>query len=211
MTTPQDSTPTPDPDPLRATVPGFRAPPSTPGPDPLDPTASTITTPSATSTTSTGAEDGAGSSNGPGPDGPHAGEPLSNGPTKSSRASTPDPLAFVEIARTLVALVSMAVAAARRRRRPHMPPAAWIATPVDQAAIGDPLARIAARHAPIGDGDEANDVIDGLTAMVGAAGYVVGGVQAEALIEVPDAIDVDVVDGPTPGPGPADGTGRAWP
>lgn len=177
MTTSPDSTTETD-EPLIATVPGFRPPPSPPGPDPLDPDTTTLSDPT---TPDAGPE----YSIGPGPDELSDVAAASSSRTTSSPASTADPLAFVEIARTVVGLAAMVVRAVRARRRPWLHPAAWIATPDDQAAIGDPLGRIAARHAPV-TGEGSADVADGMAAMIGAAGYAVRGLTLEAEGLTPD-------------------------
>ena len=79
----------------------------------------------------------------------------------------------------------------------------WIADPEDRKAIGAPLARIAARHAPM-SGKGSDDLVDGFTAGVATVGYALKGFDAEA-----EAIEAEVVEdqgqvldqGPTyPGP-----------
>ncbi len=198
-------TPDPTPDPpaegLAATVPGF-APIPTPDP-PADP---------ATPATSTTEEDSPrhllgdrASSSGRDNGGPTAGEKGSPDRTTSSPASTADPLAFVELARTVVGLASLLVRLWRQRRIPGLPPKAWLADDEDQAAIGDPLARIAARHTPL-TGEGSSDVVDGLGVLVGTAGYTLKGLDVEAELAPPLPAPVagdgagEVVDGPRPAP-----------
>lgn len=183
-----DSTLSPD-DQLEATMPGFRPPPTPPGPDPLDPTTSTISDPTTTPASPDPFSDD-GSSTGPETDEPGDGASSWSSATTSSRASTADPLPFIEITRTLVGLASMLVRAVRARRRPHLHPTAWLATEEDQANIGDPLGRIAARHAPI-TGEGSADVADGMAAMVGATGYAIRSLTIEAESDGLALVDVD--------------------
>lgn len=73
--------------------------------------------------------------------------------------------------RQLVGLASLAVRLVRERRLgTRLPPGVWIADDEDAANIGDPLARIAARHTPLA-GDAPSDVVDGIEAMFGTAAY----------------------------------------
>jgi hypothetical protein len=155
-------------------LPGF-APPTTTGPDPLDPETTTITGPTADplEDPTSGLEDGW--------PGDESDEPtFSPGSTPTSgrsRASTADWRDFAELTGTLVALASVGVRFARTRRR-QLPEGVWMADEDDQAAIGVPLARIAARHSPL-EGGDSSDVVDGLVAMVGVAGYAVKNIDAE--------------------------------
>lgn len=77
----------------------------------------------------------------------------------------------------IVGLSSMVVRAVRARRR-ELPPKAWIATKADKKAIGEPLARIAARHAPM-TGKGSDDVVDGFTAGVAVVGYSLANLELE--------------------------------
>lgn len=110
--------------------------------------------------------------------------------TGSSRASTSDWRDFAGITHMLVVLISVGVRFVRTRRR-HLPEDVWVADDDDQAAIGDPIARIAARHSPL-EGGDAGDVVDGLTAVVGVAGYAVKNLAAEETAgALPDLSAVD--------------------
>jgi hypothetical protein len=97
---------------------------------------------------------------------------------------------LVEMAQQLVGLTSMVVRAVRGRRRP-LPAGVWIADPDDRKAIGAPLARIAARHAPM-SGKGSDDLVDGFTAGVAGIGYALKGFEAET-----EALDIEaeLVDG----------------
>lgn len=85
-------------------------------------------------------------------------------------------------------MVAMGVRWLRSRRRPNLHPHAWIADDDDQAAIGDPLARIIGRRAPAGTG-AAGDVVDGLEAGAATAAFALRSLQLEA--DSPPVIDVD--------------------
>ena len=169
---------------LTVEAPGFKTT-QIPGPDPLDPTTTTVTGPAGPA----GASD--------------AGSDELSGPTtsttpsgRSSRASSDALPGLTEIAHTLVALASLVVRTVRARtlRRP-LAPGVWLADTDDQTAIGDPLARIASRHAPIG-GKGSEDVVDGVAALVGVTGYAMRSLEAEDI--APDLVDLD--------PGPVDAT-----
>jgi hypothetical protein len=56
----------------------------------------------------------------------------------------------------------------------------WVPAEDQATAIAEPLARIAARHAPVGDGDT-NDVVDGVMAGVAVVGYSIGQFELEAV------------------------------
>jgi hypothetical protein len=68
--------------------------------------------------------------------------------------------------------------------RRELPEGVWIPDEDDQQAIGIPLARIAARHAPL-SGEDSADVGDGLGIVTGTAGYVIKNLQAEAAFAQP--------------------------
>jgi hypothetical protein len=185
-TSPGSTSPTTDLDDDLTDLPGFGPSQSRPTSDPLDPETTTITEPSL-------------------PDGWMVDENgVLNAVAGPSRASTPTSgrspastaelaKSFAEITHLLVGLVSLAVRFVRTRRQ-HLPDEVWIADKHDQAAIGDPLARIAARHSPLESGDT-TDVADGLMATVGIAGYAVKNLtlEQETATVLPD---LTVPDGP---------------
>lgn len=111
------------------------------------------------------------------------------GTGQSSLASSDIP-GLAEIARTLVGLASMLVRTLRTARNPELPPHVWIADEDDMAAMGDPLARIAARHTPVGKGPT-GDMVDGLGVLVGATNYALKGVAGEADAALADTIPAD--------------------
>lgn len=154
---------------LAVDLPGFKTPPS-PGPDPLNPAATTVTTPA--DSNPGGESDGE-------HDGPsELGQTTSKTPTgQSSRASSEPIPGLQEIIGALVGVASMLVRALRTRQR-ELPPAVWIADEEDQAAIAGPLARLASRHTPAGDVGE--DAVDGIAVLIGTTNYVMKGMQAEA-------------------------------
>jgi hypothetical protein len=86
-----------------------------------------------------------------------------------------------ELAATLVGLASILIRIVRTRRR-ALPDGVWIADEQDQAAIGGPLARIAARHAPAGAGPS-GDMVDGLGVLVATTGYAMKGMAYEAEVD----------------------------
>lgn len=160
-TTTPGSSPSPSDEEDLAAMPGF-SPMTSRGPDPLDPGATT------SSPTSSDDDDPGDWADADVEVGPPGTSPTAGGP---SRASI-DPADLEGITRTLVGMASLIVRWVRARRRPGMHPAVWIATEEQQAAIGDPLARIAARHAPIG-GEGSADVVDAMETMVATTDYVV--------------------------------------
>lgn len=101
----------------------------------------------------------------------------------------------------LVGFASMIVSIVRHRRRPELPPHVWMANEGDKAAIGGPLARIAARRAPAGVGGS-SDLTDGIGAAIGTAGYVIGNLEQEAMFYGGDELDVHEPDLGTPAPEP---------
>lgn len=102
-------------------------------------------------------------------------------PPTSSPASTADPSLFVDLTRTAVGIASLGIGWLRARQR-HAPAiaGAWIADEQDQAAIGDPLARIAARRVPAVAGAANPDVADGIEAVMGTVNYGLRHFDAEA-------------------------------
>lgn len=164
-------------------LPGFApSPTSTPTADPLDPeTTSTTELPPVNEWD----DEQLGGNEGP------TSSKASTGTAGPSRASTADWRDFRELIHTIVALGSVVVRFARTRRR-NLPDHIWLADEQDQAAIGDPLARIAARHSPLEGGD--GDTIDGLMVIAGGAGYVVKNVLEEAHAG-PQPVDLTVDDG----------------
>lgn len=155
-----------------ADLPGFAPSPTPRGPDPLDPTATTTGT---TTGPITEEEWLAGGSSGE-----DEAEPRRDSETPrigSSKAST-DWRDLVPLTSTLVAMTSLAVRWIRARRRP-LAEGVWIADEDDAAAIGAPLARIAARRSPI-SGEGSADMIDGLEVLVGSTGYVMKNLEREA-------------------------------
>lgn len=111
------------------------------------------------------------------------------GTGQSSLASSDIP-GLAEIARTLVGLASMLVRTLRAARNPELPPHVWIADDDDMAAMGDPLARIAARHTPVGKGPT-GDMVDGLGVLVGATTYALKGIGGEAEAAMANTITPD--------------------
>lgn len=174
MTNPASTSPlppNPDDNELLATMPGFLPPPSPRGPDPLDPEQTTIR-PSLDDD-----EDLEGSSDDEFDERSSA--------THSPQAPTPspastDPALLLELAHTVVGIASIGVGWLRARRHGPAIAKAWIADEADQANIGDPLARIAARRIPAGVGHAAPDVVDGIDALMGTVNYGVSHAKAEA-------------------------------
>lgn len=164
--------PSPDDDDLEllATMPGFLPPPTPRGPDPLDPEATTIRPPS----------DGPDFSSEDELDELDDERPSPSEPPKSSPASTADPSLFVDVARTAVGIASIGVGWLRAKRHGPAIAQAWIADEEDQANIGDPLARIAARRIPAAAGEAAPDVVDGIDALMGTVNYGLRHARAEA-------------------------------
>lgn len=148
-------------------------------PDPLDPEATTVTS---SPWESEEPDDSWGDDE---PTGPTTSPPSTGPSPASTRADWRD---FRELLHTIVALVSVGVRFSRTRRR-QLPEHIWVADEADQEAIGDPLARIAARHTPITGGD-AGDVVDGLLATVGVAGYAVKNLNAERPYTPPGVPDL---------------------
>lgn len=96
--------------------------------------------------------------------------PKSSGP-KSSPASTVDPALLAgEVVKPLIFMASAIIRLVRRRRRPNIGPEVWLADEQDQSAIGDPLARMAARRIPDEVGP-ATDAMDIFGVGIGVAGY----------------------------------------
>lgn len=120
--------------------------------------------------------------------------------TGSSRASI-DPSDLKPVTAALVGMASLLVRWMRSRRRP-IHPQAWVADDEDVDLIGDPLARIAARHAPI-SGEGSADTIDGAAALMGTANYVMKNIPLEGqpydLEQLPDDDAPDAGAGFTPG------------
>lgn len=207
---PSSSPSTPEPEGLTATPPGFkprpqRSPEPFPGPD-------------ATPTTATMSSGELGALS----DGPASAWPRElPGSTPPSRSSTPGSTAdqaldlaaeegyrklLGAMAEQLVGLCSLLVRAIRARRRP-LPEGVWIADRADKKAIGAPLARIAARHAPM-SGAGSDDLVDGFTAGVAGVAYALKGFEAEndaiEALAVVEPFDVDagqVLDDTPPAPG----------
>lgn len=186
--TPTPPTPTPGPETegpdenLVVDLPGFtpETPPSRPGPDPLDPTATTISPP--TSTTGPSLDDElAGDHGGPSPNG------RSTRPTTSSPGSTdPDPVDAAgyknllgTICEQIVGMVSLLVRWSRTRQGRILPPGVWVADKEDRQAIGQPLAAIAARHAPM-TGKGSDDVMDGAAVVFATGAYAMKNLEIEA-------------------------------
>lgn len=156
-----------------ATVPGFGPPRTPPGPrtdPPLDPEVTTIT------------EGPAGGM----PEGELAGERIPRMETTGSSPGSTDPLgivtgdpaAFEPLADLFVDLAALA---AHSRLAPGNNDL-WMADEQDHEMIAAPLARIAARHAPIAAGPM-GDVADGLQAVVGIAGYTMKNIKRRAELE----------------------------
>jgi hypothetical protein len=112
-------------------------------------------------------------------------------PVTSSPASTPelDPLEVAgyrdlisKLAGELVGLVTEGVRWWRARRRPWLPPHVWVATDDDEAAIGGPLGRLAARHAPV-SGAGSEDLVDGVTLVMSTGRYGLRNFREEDLAD----------------------------
>jgi hypothetical protein len=159
---PQPSPPAEEEPALEATPPGFKSPPPPRPPDPLPPEA-TIHPP-----TSNGEAD---SVRDGGPDELDSATSSPSGPSTTSSPASIDPTFFVEVARTAVGIVSLGVGWLRARRHGPAIAQAWVADEDDQASIGDPLGRIAARRVPAVAGTAAPDVVDGIEAVMGTVGY----------------------------------------
>jgi hypothetical protein len=179
-----------------APIPGFRAPP----PPLTDPPAATTT-----STRATDSQPGEDGGPGYGPDGtgerPPTTSTTADGQSSPTSTSPVDLPGLDELARTLVGLASLIVRVVRGRRR-HLPDGVWIADEDDQQAIGDPLARIAERHMPAGQGPT-GDTVDGLCALVATAGYTMKGLTAEAEADQADKVMPDLGLEQPDEPGPA--------
>lgn len=155
--------------------PGFQKipPTSTTSPDPL-PEGATTTGPA---TASPRDEDDFFDDDPAGPASPPPGSATTTG---SSRASI-DPASvklLAEVTHALVYSASLLVRLVRKRRRPGLSEGIWVANEEERAAMGDPLARIAARHSPL-EGDDTGDVIDGMLVIAGATGYALNHASAE--------------------------------
>jgi hypothetical protein len=125
-------------------------------------------------------------------------ESSASSPTGSAGPSPAftDPALFVGIVRQLVGLVSLGVRFVRQRRsRVAFPPGLWLADEEDQANIGDPLARIAARHTPL-SGEGTSDVADGIEAMIGTAAYAAKHLEYEAYVNAEAQPDITLADQP---------------
>jgi hypothetical protein len=172
----QSPTTTTSPEDQLTDLPGFSQPPP-PRTDPLDPAATT--TPAASPWDDSPGGDGWDDADDLEEEGPRPGSGATTA-GGSSRAST-DWRDLLPITGALVAMSSMLVRWLRTRRR-QLPPGVWEADEDDAAAIAAPLARIAARRAPIG-GEGSADVVDGLTLMVGTTGYALKNLEREAALE----------------------------
>jgi len=141
-------------------TPGWTPPPAPPAPDPLDPTSTTTSSPE-------GPALDPDSSNGYGGSDPERGRKSSTTPGPGPRlASIAKPATFEPIIAKLVQAVSLLLDHWRSRET-HT----WLMHDEEADAIAAPLSRIAARHSPVTLDEETNDVLDGLEAGIGAAGY----------------------------------------
>lgn len=168
-------------------LPGFKSPPRPPADEALDPDTTTVTAPPSPPEPEM-SEDGswAGSPTGDllremGSSADYEDveldEPTPITTSKAagrSRVFTTDPRVFEGPIAGLVQLASLGVAMSRKA-----PPPLWLADEEDVENITAPLARIAARHAPI-SGGEANDLADGLEAALATTGYVVKNIRRQA-------------------------------
>ena len=93
--------------------------------------------------------------------------------TTPSQVSTGDPEACAELVTTAARIPTLFL-----NRRRGAGTDLWLLDDQDTEAICEPLGRILARHAPLGD-DETNDLFDGLLAGMGVGGYVLKNVEAE--------------------------------
>lgn len=169
MTNSPDSTSLPGPPLEEADLPGFEPRRA----DRLDPPQPSTTTSSSTSTSTdppaSSWETPAGDVDEDLDDGEYFEPTLPRSATSSSRGSTePDPAvaaAFGQLATLAATFGSLLV-----ERSVGKGTGAWVATEAEAAAIGTPLGRIAARHAPIG-ADTAGDVADGIEAGYATVAY----------------------------------------
>jgi hypothetical protein len=112
-------------------------------------------------------------------------EGLSSSSFPASTDLDPAELAAVEgyramltaMAEQIVELSTTVVRALRARRR-QLPPRAWKITKPERKAIAEPLASIAARHAPM-SGKGSDDLADGFTAGVATVGYALKNLEIE--------------------------------
>jgi hypothetical protein len=95
-------------------------------------------------------------------------ERISPRPEATSRRSVGDP-SIASAAAGLFALAAQVVSLIVNATVGHGS-GAYVMQPEEAQAIGEPLGRIASRHAPIGDGD-VTDIGDGITAGVATAAY----------------------------------------
>lgn len=159
-------------------MPGFRPLPTT-GPDPQQEGEVTISP-----TMTDDDDDPAGWAE---PDvevGPRATSPTGTASTPGSTERL-DPTDLEGVTAALVGMASMVIRWARARRRPQMHPQVWIATEEDQELIGKPMARLAARHAPIG-GEGSADVVDGVEILMGTTAYALKNLPLEGIPWTPE-------------------------
>lgn len=169
-----------------ADLPGFKEPRRQPSDDPLDPETTTVSPPPSAPRDSATLEDDSPAPRWEEATGPEAADfsddfdvvaeptPTTTSPTGPSPASFLDPTTFEEPIGAVVGLASLGVHYARRADGDL-----WIADEEDVHAIAAPLARIAARHAPMGAG-QANDLSDGIAVAIGATNYAIKNIQREA-------------------------------
>jgi len=100
--------------------------------------------------------------------------PTSTSTAGPSRVFSADPAVFEKPIAGLVQLASLGVHYVRRAEPPL-----WLADDDDVADITAPLARIAARHVPVGEG-QASDLADGFEAALATTNYVVKNIAAQA-------------------------------
>lgn len=158
-------------EPEMATTPGWREVPS-PGPRPLDQPTDPIL------------EDGVAGDGGPLVDDDSAQRALRSTIGGRSQASTAEAArALTEPVGALVTLLGFVVHLARRRpaiATADGPLRVWVPNPAQAEAIAGPLASIAARRIPVGDGDT-NDVVDGVMAGIAVTGYTIEQLELEQL------------------------------
>lgn len=159
----------PAPEEMTADLPGFRQPKTMPATDPLDQEATTVTAPTPAAETTSWPNEG--------DDGGSASDESflsSTAAATPSRASTADPEAFEQLFAIPISVTGIVL----NKRLAAPGTAHWLFLEDEAESIAGPLARIAARHTPVGPG-EANDIADGIEATAAATAYVLRNISAQ--------------------------------